>query len=105
MLSVPLPLARPGCLSAPLLSLLLQLLLASRPLLPLPVVSLDLSGHEVTNRVIMELVGCARALGPDCKVAQLRLSGCQLQLARQAGLSGAWCSSDDSVEATVRGGS
>ncbi|GAX76135.1 hypothetical protein CEUSTIGMA_g3578.t1 [Chlamydomonas eustigma] len=53
-----------------------QLLLYSRSsaLRPVPLYSLDLSGHEVTDRVMCDLVACAEDLGQECKLQALRMS-------------------------------
>ena len=49
-----------------------------KPALPPPLRGLDLSGHEVTQRVVSEISECARLLGRDCQLELLRLSSCQL---------------------------
>ncbi len=64
-----------------------RLLICMRPVAPLPLRGLDLSGHEVTDRVVQELVECGRGLSQDCELASLRLGRCQLSMGHPGELS------------------
>ena len=65
-----------------------RLLALERPAQPLPLCGIDLSGHEVTPRVVSELAECARKLGPDCRIGVVRFAQCRLEM----GLPGDSCS-------------
>ena len=57
-----------------------RLLSSERPALPPPLRSLDLSGHEVSAKVVSELADCAGRLGPDCLLSAVRMAQCRLDM-------------------------
>ena len=57
-----------------------RLMHALCPWAPLPLRSLDLSGHEVTTKALDSLAEYCLQLGPDCILDALRLSRCQLSM-------------------------